>query len=238
MAPSGTPPPRVHRHAQLLDDLQLVRAFSSSCTRIGTNRSPVSNRASAGPTSPIVATRIVSERPSVETSRRASRSVWRRIRSSGRSSDGLRDDVGDERNAPHLRRELLGDVGVTVSVIGTGHVEGDRRATVVIDEPVAQIRDVLELAADRELELALGRSNALRFRRVVDVDRRAADLLRRPSEPVRRRRRRSRSPAPAHLRTISSVTARCRRAAIPAAARWRGASVRCPASAESPSTAG
>ena len=64
---------------------RLVRAFSSSCTRTGTSRSPVSNRASAGPMSPMVATRIVSESPSVLTLSRANRSVCGWMRSSGRS---------------------------------------------------------------------------------------------------------------------------------------------------------
>jgi hypothetical protein len=64
-----------------------VRAASVSCTRIGTSRSPVSNFASAGPTSPMVATRIVSASASVETPRRTAKSMRGMIRSSGRSND-------------------------------------------------------------------------------------------------------------------------------------------------------
>ena len=76
------------RHPQLLEQIcRSPRAASSSWTRIGTSRSPASNLASAGPTSPMVATRIVCDRLSVETPSRAARSARGWMRSSGRSSE-------------------------------------------------------------------------------------------------------------------------------------------------------
>src|SRR6476646_2194537 len=60
-ATSGTPPPRCDGMRICSRTCRSARAFSSSRTRMGLVRSPASKLASAGPTSPMVATRIVDE---------------------------------------------------------------------------------------------------------------------------------------------------------------------------------
>ena len=68
---------------------------------------------------------------------------------------GFRDHVGDQRNPLHLRRQFAGDVADDVAV-GAGDHQRNRAQAVLVEEPVADIGNVLELAADLELELALG----------------------------------------------------------------------------------
>ena len=68
---------------------------------------------------------------------------------------GFRDHVGDDRNPLHLRRQFAGDVADDVAV-DAGHDQRDRAQAVLVEEPEADVRDVVQLLADLELELALG----------------------------------------------------------------------------------
>ncbi len=78
------------------------------------------------------------------------------------------------RNPFHLGRQLAGDVVDDVAV-GPRHHQRDGAQAVFVEEPVADVRDVLEFLADLQLELALG-DLALGLRRVVDDQRGAAHL--------------------------------------------------------------
>src|SRR6266850_1061488 len=160
---SGTPPrsPRCPKGTRnCSSNCRSPRAPSSSCTRIGTCRSPASNFASAGPTSPMVATRMVCDRLSVDTPSLAARSARGWIRSSGRSSD-VADDVA----------------------VDAGDHERDRAQAVFVEEPVADVRHALEVVADLEFELALG-DGAFGLRRVIDDQRGAAHLERSRWQPA------------------------------------------------------
>src|SRR6266568_3257678 len=158
MTESGTPPfspcsPSGTRNCSSV--FRLPRAASSSCTRIGTRRSPTSNLASAGPTSPIVATRMVCDRLSVETPRRAARSARGSMRSSGRSSE-----------VSEITSEMVEIRFICVA----------SALAVLVQEPEADVGDVLQLLTDREFQLALS-DVAVVLRRVVDDQGGAADFL-------------------------------------------------------------
>src|SRR6185436_1786163 len=112
------------------------RARSSSCTRIGTCRSPTSNLARLAPMSPMVAMRTASEMASVETPSSAAMSVIGTTRSSGRSS----------------------------SAVAPRHHQLELALAVVLQEPEADVGHAGEAAADllldlRLRELALGLRN-------------------------------------------------------------------------------
>ena len=88
-ADSGTAAPAA---VATLSDSRICRsprARSSSCTRIGTCRSPTSNLARLAPMSPMVAMRTASEMASVETPSSAAMSLIGTTRSSGRSSSAV-----------------------------------------------------------------------------------------------------------------------------------------------------
>ena len=89
-ADSGTAAPDGGRDLERLRAAAGRRArCSSSCTRIGTCRSPTSNLARLAPMSPMVAMRTASEMASVETPSSAAMSVIGTTRSSGRSSSAV-----------------------------------------------------------------------------------------------------------------------------------------------------
>ncbi len=164
------------------------RALSSSWTRIGTRRSPASNLASAGPTSPMVATRMVCDRLSVETPSRAASSARGSDAQFGPVERGFRDHVGDRSESRFIcvasslatLLTMLLSTPVTTSEIA--------RRPFSSEEPEADVGNVLQLLADLEFELALG-DIAVGLRRVVDDQRGARGLHARPAGPGRRRRR-------------------------------------------------
>ena len=121
---------------------------------MGTVRSPASNFASAGATSPMVATRMVSDRLSVDTPKRTANSR-RWVNSQLRAVEGgRRYDIRNHRQSPHLSGELgrhVRDRGIVLA----GDDQVDVSLSIVVEEPVANIRYVCEVLADRVLELLL-----------------------------------------------------------------------------------
>src|SRR4029077_789543 len=94
---------------------------------------------------------------------------------------GFRDHIGDQRNALHLVGEFAGDIVHDIAV-DAGDDQRDRTQAVFVEEPEADIGDVLEFLADGKLKLALG-DLALGLRRVVDDQRGAAHLKRAGRHP-------------------------------------------------------
>ena len=115
-------------------------------------------------------------------------------------------DIRHDREPPHLGGQFGSDIRYR-RVVLAGDDELDVSLSVVVDEPIADVRNVGEVAADRLFELLL-RERSLRFRHVVDGQRRPGRRRRRRSEFVRRRRRRSPPPGRFRMRlTMISVTA-------------------------------
>ena len=96
--------------------------------------------------------------------------------SSGRSSEVSGTTLASSLNPLHLGRELARDIVDDVAVAACDD-QRDRAIALVVEEPEADVGDVVELLADRVLEVAL-RELALGLRRVVDDQRGAPHLLR------------------------------------------------------------
>ena len=96
------------------------------------------------------------------------------MRSSGRSS-AVSDVTLETSEIRRICRASSFATWLTMADFGTRDDQRERAQAVVVEEPVADVGNVLEVLADLELELALG-DVAVALRRVVDDQRGAANL--------------------------------------------------------------
>ena len=140
---------RAGRHLERFQDLRARRARrSSSCTRIGTCRSPTSNLARLAPMSPMVAMRTASEMASVETPSSAAMSVIGTTRSSGRSSSAVDTTLASSgMRLAWLVRSAAACADDVGAVAAGGH-QLQLALAVVLQEPEADVGHAGQAAAD------------------------------------------------------------------------------------------